>query len=297
MRAGLLWLALFVASVGAPASLRAADGVVPFTLERTAVHRVAARDGGRYRVLVSWPDSPPPAAGYPVLYVLDGDDNFATVTETARRLARYAERSGVGPGLVVGIGYDGPNRRSLDYTPVVMTRPRVPGMPVEPTGGAAAFRAFLTAELRPFIERTYRVDRARQTLMGHSYGGLFVVDTLLQHPDLFQTYVAVSPSIWFADRHIRNGEADFARRLRAAGGRPTLLITMGSEERAARPAAAAPLVSDAEALANRLSAHGLAADYRLLGGVNHGTSLLSSMGDALLLAFPAAVTKDKKDKP
>jgi len=92
------------------------------------------------------------------------------------RVAHYAEES----------------RRSLDYTPETDLTADARGRPV---GGAGAFREFIVSDLRPAIEADFPVDTSRQTLFGHSYGGLFVLDTFFADPSLFQTYVAASPSI------------------------------------------------------------------------------------------------------
>jgi predicted alpha/beta superfamily hydrolase len=53
--------------------------------------------------------------------------------------------------------------------------------------------------VKPDIEKRFRIDRTRQTLAGHSLGGLFTLRTLMNHPDWFQTYLALSPSIWWHD--------------------------------------------------------------------------------------------------
>ncbi len=61
-------------------------------------------------------------------------------------------------------------------------------------GGAANFKRFLSAELIPLVEKTYRTDGFR-TLSGHSAGGQFVLYTLTSEPALFRAYVALSPSL------------------------------------------------------------------------------------------------------
>jgi predicted alpha/beta superfamily hydrolase len=79
-------------------------------------------------------------------------------------------------------------RRERDFTPTrVVTSPQ--------SGGAAQFLAFLEQELMPLIDRTYRTNPADRALLGHSYGGLFAVYTLLHRPQLFQRIVAASPSL------------------------------------------------------------------------------------------------------
>lgn len=62
-------------------------------------------------------------------------------------------------------------------------------------GGAADFRRFIAEEVRPFVEARYAAPRS--ALMGESLAGLFVTDTLLEAPEMFDDYIAVSPSLWW----------------------------------------------------------------------------------------------------
>jgi predicted alpha/beta superfamily hydrolase len=57
-------------------------------------------------------------------------------------------------------------------------------------------------DLIPIIESDYRAASSRRILAGHSLGGLFVLYALFHNADLFQGYVASSPSIWFGDKAI-----------------------------------------------------------------------------------------------
>lgn len=82
----------------------------------------------------------------------------------------------------------------------------------------------------PAIERDFKVDRTRQTLAGHSYGGLFTLHTYLTRNDAFQRYVAMSPSVWFADGHILTEIPQLERRVRSGYTPAPLLITAGSCE-------------------------------------------------------------------
>lgn len=67
-------------------------------------------------------------------------------------------------------------------------------------GGSSTFRDFLRNEVIPFIEARYRAGD-RRAVMGESLAGLFVIDTFLAEPSLFDDYVAVSPSLWWDDRN------------------------------------------------------------------------------------------------
>ena len=68
-------------------------------------------------------------------------------------------------------------------------------------GGSAAFRAFIRTELMPQVKARYRTT-AESAVVGESLAGLFVVETLLREPELFDTYIAFDPSLWWNDRKL-----------------------------------------------------------------------------------------------
>jgi hypothetical protein len=63
-------------------------------------------------------------------------------------------------------------------------------------GGSRAFRAFIRTELMPEIAKRYRVT-SETAIVGESLAGLFVVETLLTEPEMFDTYIAIDPSLWW----------------------------------------------------------------------------------------------------
>lgn len=294
-------LFLAIAAAGMPPAAQAQDNPPAYQVPRSEVRLITAQSGAQYRIMIARPEAPPPPAGYPVLYVLDGDEYFAIAAETARRLGRFARGSGVAPGIVIGIGYPGETRRSLDYTPP--PRPGAPPAPRgEPSGGADAFLAFLAGELKPAMSRALPVDPARQSIMGHSFGGLFVLHALFSRSDLFQTWIAASPSIWFGDGAVLAREARLAERLGQGGLRPDLVLSVGEFEQSAPPwMAPGPratevgarnaerrMVDNARALAGRLEAlraQGLTLHFRTFSGETHGSAPLPAIGDAITHAF------------
>lgn len=166
---------------------------------------------------------------YPVLYLLDGgtDQDFLHIAG----LAQHGEISGTFPEfIVVGI----PTRRRIfeltfpTQDERYFTWLRANGQPVEfaSGGGAARFRRFIAEEIIPFVEANFRTD-GRRTLMGESLAGLFVVDTLLRQPALFQDYVAISPSLWWNREELGNRAAELLRANDYEGRR--LYLTMASE--------------------------------------------------------------------
>lgn len=178
----------------------APDAAPAYALHTTRTLAVTRADGQAYLLYVCWPDRPVPAAGWPVVYMLDGE-TFAI----AREIMRYQLGAGpqplATPRLLVGIGYPGASRRHIDYAPTGVD-------------GSQPFRQFLLNDVLPLIQRTFSVDASRQTLMGHSLGGLFVLETLFEQwaapgRGAFQRYVASSPSVWWQEGHLPARAARF----------------------------------------------------------------------------------------
>jgi predicted alpha/beta superfamily hydrolase len=131
-----------------------------------------------------------PASPLPVLYMPDGGlaEDFLHVAGLVQVLAGNGTMR---PFLLVGIE-NTERRRDLtgptDVARDLKIAPRV--------GGSAKFRAFLRDELMPEIGKRYRVTKER-AIVGESLAGLFVVETLLVEPELFDTYLAFDPSLWW----------------------------------------------------------------------------------------------------
>jgi len=249
-RAGALLLALAAFFGGARC---AAAG--PLTLPGTEERTVVSKGGLTYRIFIALPQEPPPPEGYPVLYVLDGNAVAGILADYARTQAR--SQGGLSqPAVLVAVGYPGDTpynmrRRARDLTAV----PAPSGgdstyLKPEDTGAADAFLSFLVDELRPTINADFRTNPAQQGLMGHSFGGLFTLHALFTRPDAFSTYIAASPSIWWADQAILKEEAAFAAR--PPVGKRRLLLTVGGYEQQLHPGLAD--LPHADAVAGRLAA-------------------------------------------
>ena len=140
----------------------------------------------------------------------------------------------IGPAVVVGIGYpDGePDERIRDFTPKV-DRATLPDEkflgPWDWAGGADAFLRFIETRVKPAVERRLPVDRGRQALFGHSFGGLFVLHALFTRPESFQVYVAGSPSLWWGHEAAFEDARAFLRQ-EPKGPAKRLLLTVGGLE-------------------------------------------------------------------
>lgn len=74
-------------------------------------------------------------------------------------------------------------------------------------GSSAAFRRFIRNELMPEIKERYRTT-SETAIVGESLAGLFVIETLLLEPDLFETYIAIDPSLWWNNEDLVNSAAE-----------------------------------------------------------------------------------------
>jgi hypothetical protein len=152
---------------------------------------------------------------FPVLYLLDGDAHFHHVTGIVRFLA---EQSRMPKVIVVGVSN---TQRTRDLTPPAQGD-NVPAG----AGGADTFLRFLDEELAPVIEARYRTHPYR-ILVGHSFGGLFAVHVLMNQPQRFNAYVAISPSLWWNGGALVKGAVKSLERLPAK--ERALYMTMGNE--------------------------------------------------------------------
>jgi uncharacterized protein len=136
---------------------------------------------------------------YPVLYLLDGETHFHY---TSGIVSFLAGNDRIPKMLLVGIVSGGSARRTRDLTPPSMAE--IDNRFSPGNGGADRFLSFVADELIPYVDRTYRT-RPYKLLIGHSFGGLFGIYTLIAKPKLFNGYIAIDPSLYW------NNEAVVAR--------------------------------------------------------------------------------------
>ncbi|HRG16609.1 MAG TPA: alpha/beta hydrolase-fold protein [Pseudomonadota bacterium] len=131
-----------------------------------------------------------PDARFPVLYMPDGGvaEDFPHVATTLDAGVRAGE---IAPMLLVGIEN---TQRRRDMTPPTTVDEDRTIWPV--VGESAKFRAFIRDELMPEIDRRYR-SNGDTAIIGESLAGLFIVDTFFEAPGLFDTSIALSPSLWW----------------------------------------------------------------------------------------------------
>ncbi|WP_226626656.1 alpha/beta hydrolase [Alloyangia pacifica] len=237
------------------------------------------------RLFLAVPKAPAPEAGWPILYLLDGNAAFDFLTpallEAAPRL------------IVAGIGYDTDKQfarahRIFDYSP-----PETPGAAPRPdphhperlAGGAEAYLARLTGGIRAEVEHDLPVDPERRTLWGHSFGGLFTLFTALTRPGSFARFASISPSVWWDEALVTRL---VTQRSIAEGAPRPLHFGMGDKEKRTGSAGPQPEGPPPPTLQmiERLQAApaGLEIAAQVYPGAVHIASLPASLPGALALA-------------
>ncbi|MBA2304595.1 MAG: alpha/beta hydrolase [Acidobacteria bacterium] len=158
----------------------------------------------------------------PVLYMPDGGmkEDFLHVAG----LVQVSVSNGtMRPFLLVGI--ENTERRRDMTGPTDNAKDKEIAVRV---GGSAAFRTFIRTELMPRVKERYRTTD-ETAVVGESLAGLFVVETLLREPDLFGTYIAFDPSLWWNDQKLVNGSLEQLR-ARPPSGKSLYLASSSEPE-------------------------------------------------------------------
>lgn len=212
-------------------------------------------------------------ARLPVLYLLDGGEkeDFFHITG----LANLASLNHAMRELIV-VGIEGTDRKRDFTAPSKDPEDRK----LVPThGGSAAFREFLARELKPWVEARYRTT-GETAIIGESLAGLFIVETFLRQPELFQRYIAVSPSLWWDGQSLSH---EAAARLQAHPAGPrTLFLSIANE--------GTTMQEGLDRLVAALRAHapqGLQWHYEPLHGEQHSTIFHPAAWKAFRTVFPA----------
>jgi predicted alpha/beta superfamily hydrolase len=177
-----------------------ANANVEFKIPRSTVVELQDKNTDRtYPIFIKLPKSyrANTTASYPVIYLLDGSYAFQVVSGATR----FPMNSGVmEQAIIVAISYSkgskGAASRVRDYTPY-----HAEDWKLE-TGKAANHADFINDSVFAYMENNYRVKGMPRTLVGNSLGGLFAAYVLFNRPNMFNSYIIGSPSVWFRDNAI-----------------------------------------------------------------------------------------------
>ncbi len=168
---------------------------------------------------------------YPVVIVLDANFHFPML---AASVHQYEKAGLLPPLIVIGVGYKSfaamDSLRVRDY----LYPAALPSDELKAPGGGESFRQFLSRELLPAVDSTYRTTTQNRTLLGHSFGGYFALYTLLNQTNHkthdFQNFVAASPSVWYRNFYLNQLPAQLNTVNKADSVR--LFVTVGGQENA-----------------------------------------------------------------
>ena len=177
--------------VTANTSAQPAGDAKPITIG--ASHPIASTALGEQRqinVVLPASYAREPNRRYPVIYLIDGG-----VEQDLLHVAGVAQLGGIwgrsSEAIVVGVETKDRRKELVGPThdPELLKK--------YPTAGhSASFRKFLRDDVKPFVERSYRIS-GRDVVIGESLAGLFIVETYLSDPQLFDGYAAIDPSLWW----------------------------------------------------------------------------------------------------
>lgn len=223
MRKPMPWALLFLLA----ATARAADEPVP-THETFTIESKVLQEARRINVYTPPGYDTAGAVRYPVLYMPDGgiQEDFPHVATTVDTAIRAGEMR---PLILAGIENTERRRDVTGPTEVEEDRKIAPRV-----GGSAAFRRFIADELMPEVRRRYR-GSDESAVIGESLAGLFIVETFFLQPEIFDTYIALSPSLWWNHEELVRKAGE---RLKARPDlKKTLYLSSANEENIAPGAA------------------------------------------------------------
>ncbi|MDB5134388.1 MAG: alpha/beta hydrolase [Mucilaginibacter sp.] len=230
---------------------------------------------------------------YPVVYLLDGDGHFASVTGMIQQLSEVNGNTICPDMIVVAI----PNTdRTRDLTPTnSMYDPT--GKKTDnfkTSGGGEKFTAFIEKELIPHIDSLYSTAPYR-VLIGHSFGGLTVMNIVVNHTNLFNAYVAIDPSMWWDSKKLLIQAHDVLQQKKFEGkslflgiantmpaGMDTLQVR---KDTTGKTAHIRSILELADILRGTSPANGLNFTYKYYHSDNHGSVPLITEYDALHFLF------------
>lgn len=195
---------------------------------------------------------------YPVFYLLDGsahEDYFH-----AAGLIDFMATYGVMPKTIV-VGISNVDRKRDFTLPSTDEEDR---KQVPTSGGAQKLVAFLETELIPYVNANYRTS-GQETLFGQSLAGLLATQVLLEKPALFDSYILVSPSLWWSRQALLKSAPELMKKNSAPGRK--VYLSVGDEH--------PEMVATAKAFAQLLKEcpwPGLQTRFDYLETENHATS-------------------------
>lgn len=204
-----------------------------------------------------------------VIYLLDGskDEDFIHISGIVQFLTMMGFME---PTIVVGIANVD---RKRDFTFPTTIQEDLEAFPT--TGHSEAFIEFIEKEMIPFVAQNYPV-KPKGTIIGQSLGGLLATEILLKKPDIFSTYIIVSPSLWWDNESLLNQATDLLQKQTLH--KTHVIVSVGKEHEV--------MIKDAEVLAGILEKSeqtNLISKYNYMPDEDHATILHNCVYKCLMM--------------
>jgi len=221
---------------------------------------------------------------YPVLYLLDGDAHFHSVTGLIDFLSTGINGNHVIPEMIV-IAI--PNTdRNRDLTPTHTDKGPNGEMPpfLKTTGGGANFLKFIKSELIPHVDSVYPTMPYR-VFVGHSFGGITVINALYTIPETFNAYIAIDPSLWYDHQLLLKKAKDYFSKANLKGKALFLGQANTIQANDTLPNLHFESIIQFNSVMEVYNRSGLRYRYKYYGNDDHGSSPLISEYDGLRFIF------------
>lgn len=228
-------------------------------------------------------------AKYPVIYLLDGDKNFQALVGIQQTFTRGMYNN-MPECIIIGI----PNTdRTRDLTPSKSLLKHNGKDMFTNSGGSDNFTKFLTGELRSLIDSTYRTS-GYNILIGHSFGGLYAINTLVHQTLAFNAYVALDPSLWWDNRKVYNEAASIWKSKKFE--KRSLYIAMAKDEDRPDDAQQHSKTIDqfCKEILMSVPENNLNTGWKYYEDEDHGSIIIPGMFDALRSIFNGITLPVKK---
>jgi predicted alpha/beta superfamily hydrolase len=221
---------------------------------------------------------------YPVLYLLDGDAHFHSVSGLIQILGTGVNGTFVVPEMIVVAIPNTDRMRDLTPTHTEAGFDGIPAPALASTGGMPDFLAFMTTELVPRVDSLYRTLPYR-VFVGHSLGGITTLNALYTTSESFNAYVAIDPSLWWDDRVLLKKARDFFSTARLEG--KALYVAQANTINAADTARNLHFesITHFDAVMRSYDRSGLRYGFRYYDQDSHGSVPLIAEYDALRFIF------------
>lgn len=144
-----------------------------------------------------------PEKKYPLVILLDGNFYFPMLSSIVHQ---YEGTGLLRPVVLVSVGYKSfktmDSLRTRDY----LYPKALPSDELDAIGGGQRFKEYIIKELLPKIDAEFRTEKETRSLLGHSFGGYFVLYSLLDQlkndTNDFKTFISASPALWYNDFYL-----------------------------------------------------------------------------------------------